>query len=358
MKNIYLQLSERGNDISGLALATVTSTTGSTPQKAGSSALFSINGLISGTIGGGIVEGRVQEKAGVAVSSGKPGHYTFRLDNSASDGEDALCGGKISILLDPNLNDHREVFNSVRKSAEASIPGVLITIISEPETERINIRKYWMTDTLLPELPVQYMVRIEPEAKSVLSGSNPDDFRKVDLKSSADESDRFALIEPVIPAPRLIIAGAGHIGKALSKLGQMLGFEVMVIDDRPEFANPVNLTEADHIIAADIGETVAGIEKDGHTYIVIVTRGHRDDACALKACIGSGAAYTGMIGSKNKVALMKKTFLSGGWASQEQWDAIYAPIGVDIGSRTVEEIAVSIAAQLVEVKNRKNKKQK
>ncbi|MGB8490542.1 MAG: XdhC family protein [Bacteroidales bacterium] len=356
MKNIYLQLSEGDPDISGLALATVTTTAGSTPQKAGSSALFGIKGLISGTIGGGIVEGKVQEKARVAVSSGKPGHYTFRLDNSASDGEDALCGGRISVLLDSNLNVHRKVFNSARMSTEARIPGVLITIVTEPEAERIDIKRYWMTDTLSPELPFQFTTRIGQEAKSVLSGSDPDDFRKIDLKSSADEPDRFALIEPVIPAPRLIIAGAGHIGKALSKIGQMLGFEVTVIDDRPEFANRGNIPDADHIIAADIGESIAATEKDRHTYIVIVTRGHRDDASALKACIGSGAAYTGMIGSKNKVAMMKKEFLSGGWASQEQWDAIYAPVGVDIGSRTVEEIAVSIAAQLVEVKNIKNRK--
>ena len=85
--------------------------------------------------------------------------------------------------------------------------------------------------------------------------------------------------------------------------------------------------------------------------MVIVTRGHNDDAAALKPCIDSGLAYTGMIGSKNKIATMRKRFIEKGWAAEKQWANIYAPIGIDIKSQSVEEIAVSIAAQLVLVRN-------
>ena len=88
-------------------------------------------------------------------------------------------------------------------------------------------------------------------------------------------------------------------------------------------------------------------------YVVIVTRGHKDDAEALKACIGAGFAYTGMIGSKNKIASMKAEFINNGWATVKQWDSLYTPVGLDIKSKTVEEIAVSIAAQLVLVRNSK-----
>jgi xanthine dehydrogenase accessory factor len=86
---------------------------------------------------------------------------------------------------------------------------------------------------------------------------------------------------------------------------------------------------------------------------VIVTRGHKDDAEALKPCIGSDLAYTGMIGSKNKIASMRDNFIENGWATLKQWETVYTPIGLDIGSRTVEEIAISIAAQLVLVRNSK-----
>jgi xanthine dehydrogenase accessory factor len=168
-----------------------------------------------------------------------------------------------------------------------------------------------------------------------------------------DKPSHLLLLEPVIPSPRLIIAGAGHIGRALSQIGSMLDFEVTIIDDRPEFANTDNIPSANHIITADIGDSINRIEKGDDTYFVIVTRGHRDDGKALKACIGSDAAYIGMIGSKTKVALMRREFIEEGWATEEQWGKIFAPIGLDIKSKTVEEIAVSIAAQLIQIKNNK-----
>ena len=93
------------------------------------------------------------------------------------------------------------------------------------------------------------------------------------------------------------------------------------------------------------------MKKGENTYVVIVTRGHRDDAYALKPCIGKGVAYIGMIGSKNKIAAMRAHFLENGWATSAQWDQIHAPVGLPIKSQTVEEIAVSIAAELVMVRN-------
>jgi xanthine dehydrogenase accessory factor len=136
----------------------------------------------------------------------------------------------------------------------------------------------------------------------------------------------------------------------------MLGFEVTVIDDRPEYANNENLPDASRIIVKDIGEAMQEISKNDDTYVVIVTRGHKDDAAALRPCIGSSLAYTGMIGSRKKIATIREDFIEKGWATSEQWDAIYAPVGLDIKSQTVEEIAVSIAAQLVLVRNGRNQK--
>ena len=114
-----------------------------------------------------------------------------------------------------------------------------------------------------------------------------------------------------------------------------------------------NIPDADHLIVKDIGLAMADLDYTGDTYIVIATRGHTSDAEALKPCIGSGAAYVGMIGSKHKVAIMKKRFMDSGLATGEQWARIHTPIGISIGSVTVQEIATSIAAQLVSERAKK-----
>jgi xanthine dehydrogenase accessory factor len=150
-----------------------------------------------------------------------------------------------------------------------------------------------------------------------------------------------------------LITGAGHIGKALAHLVNLLDFEVTVIDDRPEFANEMNIPDADHILTGNFDNIIRESAITGNTYIVIVTRGHKNDADALKCCIGSPASYIGMIGSKRKIALMREKFLQHGWATKQQWDRIHAPVGIDINSRTVQEIAVSIAAELIRVRNSK-----
>ena len=355
MKNVYLQIPLNPPDISDIALVTVTRTEGSTPQKPGSSAIFNQNGLITGTVGGGVLEGKVQMIAKEALQSKNPDLHLFMLDNSISNGEDALCGGKISVMIDPFLSKHIPAFKALRKSAEARIPGVLMTLIIKTEGDNIQINRFWITESDRDIIPRELLPFVEPEIRSLISGSDSYDFREIKLPDRRETPSPILFLEPVIPLPRLIIAGAGHIGKALSQIGSMLDFEITVIDDRPEFANPENIPYASHFITDDIGRAITRIDKGTDTYIVIVTRGHRDDGNVLKACISSDASYIGMIGSKNKVALMRREFIENGWATQEQWDKIFAPVGVDIKSKTVEEIAVSIAAQLVQVKN-KNKR--
>ena len=133
----------------------------------------------------------------------------------------------------------------------------------------------------------------------------------------------------------------------------MLDFEVTVIDDRDEYANYSNIPDASNIIVGDIGASMKSVPKDRNTYVVIVTRGHKDDANALKPCIGAGLAYIGMIGSKTKVEAVRRSFIENGWATVNQWKELFAPIGLPIGSQTVAEIAISIAAQLVLVRSKR-----
>jgi xanthine dehydrogenase accessory factor len=351
MKSIYLQLLDLKYEICELALATVTGTQGSAPQKPGSSALYGKKGLIAGTVGGGVVEQRVELLAMEAIRTKKSGHFRFNLANEISKKEEAICGGQISILIDANLNNYLDVFEQLRDIIEKRTKGVLITMVTLFSQEIVVINRYWMSNAFKPPIPEEFMERIGPEADDILSRADPYDYRELELAIPDKEPSSLFFLEPVFPPVQLIIAGAGHIGRALAHLAGRLGFEVTVIDDRAEFANSGNIPEADHILVNDIGEELRGIKKNRDTYIVIVTRSHKDDASALKSCIGSEIAYVGMIGSKNKIASMRNDFINNGWATAEQWDTIHSPVGIDIKSRTVEEIAISIAAQLILIRN-------
>ncbi len=353
MKNIYLRLLEHQSDISNLALATVTRTLGSTPQKPGSSALFDLKGLKGGTVGGGVVEGRVQNIALEAIRSKKSGHFRFDLSNDISNKEEAICGGQIDVLIDANLNNSITIFQEVKRSIENRIPGVLITMVTRSTDKTVLINRYWMSDTYKPAMPEEFIARIEPIVVNMLSERNPSDYRELELAIEGEEPSSLFFLEPILPSAILVIAGAGHIGKELVHLAKRLDFEVTVIDDRSEYANSENIPEADHILVKNIGEAFKELKKNNDTYVVIVTRGHKDDAAALKPCLSSGLAYIGMIGSKNKIAAMRASFLEDKLATADQWNRIYAPIGLDIKSQSVEEIAVSIAAQLVMVRNGK-----
>jgi len=352
MKNIYLQITEPEQQSQGLVLATVTASRGSTPQKPGCSALFVQNTLIAGTVGGGIVESKIQEYAGKCSSTKESAYLHFSMDNDIEMKEEAVCGGTISILVDADPLGSLPVFQEMLKSLASNKPGVLLTRVTAWGDPHVMIMRYWVThDTDLP-LPDHFRVIIMQEVSNLLSSPADAVYKELDLPVPGEKQTAKFFLEPVMPLPRLVIAGAGHIGRALSHFGRLLDFDVIVIDDRKEYANPVNLPDADHLVVKDIGEAMQEEKKDNNTYIAIVTRGHSHDADALKPCIGSSAAYVGMMGSKKKVAKMHEEFIKNKWATEEQWQKISTPIGIEIGSKTIEEIAVSIAAQLVQARQK------
>lgn len=151
------------------------------------------------------------------------------------------------------------------------------------------------------------------------------------------------------PPATLLIVGAGHIAVPVAKIGKMLGYRVVVIDDRPAFANAERFPEADQIVACDFAELRRRAPVDATTYVVIVTRGHKHDAAVLSALFDSPAAYLGMIGSRRRVKTVVDALLASG-AAPEQLENVYAPIGLDIGAETPEEIAVAILAEITSLR--------
>jgi xanthine dehydrogenase accessory factor len=326
----------------GLVLATLVEASGSTPQVPGAQAIFAAHGLVAGTVGGGLVEGRVQAIALEGLKDKRARLVEFHLDADPNDQEGAICGGNVSVLVDPLVADARPVFERALQGFRKRRPGILLTMIRPLEGEFVHTTRDWLAESDFPEpsRPHGGMVQ-ESELADVLASGKPKLFKGGDFS---------VFVEPVCPLPRLIIAGAGHVGKAVAHLGSLLDFEVTVIDDRAEFANKDNIPDADTVIVGDIAAAVSGIPDSPENYFVIVTRGHRHDAEALRASIGRGVAYLGMIGSRTKIALVRREFLEKGWVTEEEWERVSAPIGLEIRSKTVEEIAVSIAAELVLVR--------
>ncbi|MQA89016.1 MAG: hypothetical protein GEU90_02095 [Gemmatimonas sp.] len=158
-------------------------------------------------------------------------------------------------------------------------------------------------------------------------------------------------LEPHYPPDELVIVGAGHIARPLCRFGSMLGFRVTVLDDRPSFATRERFPEAAKVIRADFSDPFRGVPLGRGSHLILVTRGHKYDYDALRDVLlrGVDLAYIGMVGSQRRVRAALEQLVKEGIA-RSALEKVYAPIGLDIGAETPEEIAISIVAELVRVR--------
>ncbi len=167
------------------------------------------------------------------------------------------------------------------------------------------------------------------------------------LDASAEEIE--VMIEVTERPATLLIVGGGHVGQAIASIAALAGFSVSVLDDRAAFANQERFPMADRVICGDFVDELRRFEIDSTTYIVMVSRGHKQDELALREVAASGAAYAGMIGSLRRVSTVL-THLAQEGVPREALERVHTPIGLDIGAETPEEIAVSVVAELVLVR--------
>jgi len=302
-----LDLRRAGRSVHGCL---VVKARGSTPQTAGALMLVDDAAGMRGTVGGGCVEAEVRRRALGMLAEGRSGLLAFRLDHDYGWDDGLICGGTIHLAVGP-------------------MPGAdeLASILADADARRPT------------SLPI------------VVEDHDPGD---ADLDGVADGTAGGPLVYRLHlrPAEPLVIAGAGHVGQALARQGVRLGFEVLLVDDRPDLLEHVAAAVPGvRTITGPIAATLAGHPIDERTSAVVVTRGHRHDEAALEAVVDRGARYVGMIGSRRKVKLITDDLLERG-VDPAALAAVHAPIGLPIGAVTVEEIAVSIAAQLVEVRRR------
>jgi xanthine dehydrogenase accessory factor len=165
--------------------------------------------------------------------------------------------------------------------------------------------------------------------------------------------DGAVFAETLLGHPRLVIAGGGHVGMALAPIAATLGFEIVVIDERPEFATRERFPDADQVLCGPYADTIASLPDYANTYYVLVTPGHRSDRASAETCLSRQYAYIGMIGSRAKVARVTQALLDAG-VPQSRIDELHAPIGLDLGGREPAEIAVAIAAEVIQVRARRD----
>ncbi len=158
-------------------------------------------------------------------------------------------------------------------------------------------------------------------------------------------------VEPVVPQPRVFIFGAGHISKSISKVAVLAGFSSAVIDNREAFANRERFPEADEVYAEEYEEVFPKLPIRDTSYVVIVTRGHRDDMRVLRWAVETNAKYIAMIGSKRKVINVAKQLEKEG-VPRPALERVHAPMGLNIGAITPEEIAISVAAEMIAVRRK------
>ncbi len=193
---------------------------------------------------------------------------------------------------------------------------------------------------------------VEDEALKIMGSSTPKTIKHT-LKDIGMEcgGGMSVFLEPLNPKPQLFIFGAGHIGAVLSQIAKLMDFSVTVIDNRPEFANPEKLPWADQVLAEGYLESIGQLTFTPSTYAVILTHKHAHDFEVLEKCIEQPHTYVGMIGSKKKVNTCLQGLRDKGM-SEDVIKSIYSPIGIHIAANTPAEIAVSIAAELADVRNK------
>ncbi len=317
---------------------------GSTPQKAGVRAVIDGTGRIWGTIGGGFVEGQAQQYAVDACKSGKPILFDFDLANTYSRDAGAICGGNMRILVDPTAAKDRDFYAQAAEAIRERQRGIILTTVRT--AARTEVTSQWFASEAVPS---DVAFPGADNIRSCIARETPQLFEEPGGGASPTLQ---VLVEPVIPKPLLVIAGGGHIGQSLALQASLVDFDVTVVDDRTEFTDPALFPGQARTLCGDIPKHIADLSSGSDTYVVLVTRGHKLDAETLEACIHAPVAYVGMIGSTRKVSLIRENFIESGLATEEEFDRVFAPIGLDIGAVTVPEIAASVTAEIIAVRRR------
>ncbi len=339
MRNLIEEIIRTLESGEEIILVGITHSSGSAPRTSGARMLVKKDGSIGGTVGGGALEGKCIKETKVLFDTSLD-HKTidFSLDAESVASEGMVCGGSVSVLLHKINKEQLNLFQHLLISYKNSARPLLLTIL--PKEEK-NGPKLIVADR-------ENMKAFGPDFYEFLrkkAGRAP-------FLVRAGETEIF--VEPIVSPGVVHLIGAGHVALATAQLAAFADFEVVVVDDRGEFANHDRYPEAREIRVLDSFDSCFD-RLTADDYVVIVTRGHLHDREVLAQALGTDAGYIGMIGSRKKRNVVYDSLREEGFTDIEL-DRVYSPIGLSIGADTPNEIGLSIVGELVKVRAEAGKK--
>jgi len=351
MSEMYSKVSELLKEGRPVVLATITRLSGSGPRGVGANILVVDDGRAIGTIGGGLLEAKVIEKAAGVLETRVPTLMGLSLMGKDVDKTEMLCGGDVEVFLEPIFPENKKqvrLFERAESIIRRSDAGIVATLINpelqeEGAAPKVVIEKDGDKEGSLPiprleQIVLEQMNDLLRKRKPILVSYREKDGRELRL-----------FVTPLAADPVVYIFGGGHVSAQIVPLANHVDFRVVVIDDREEFADPQRFPDASEVIQMEFKGAVKRLPIDRASYMVIVTRGHAHDKSVLEQCLRSEAGYIGMIGSRRKRAIIYEKLLQEGF-TQADLDRVHSPIGLDIGAETPEEIGVSIVAELIKIR--------
>jgi xanthine dehydrogenase accessory factor len=344
MREILERAAELRAEGRSFAIATVVRTSGSTPQVVGAKMLIDELGRAVGTLGGGCVEADAFSEARSVISSGAPSLREYQLTEPLAWDTGLTCGGTMWIGIehgrDALRSAGRDLLDDLLTASRGGAPVALVTLLGrhdlspDPRGHLLVESDGCLTGTLRDPA-------LDERARQAAIETLARGTAKIVVLDQTHE----LVVEPVMSRPTLVMVGGGHVGHAVAKLGKLLDYRVIVIDDRPDFANRERFPDSDEIVTGDMVESLRGLRIGWNTFIVIATRGHKLDAAALRAAAATKARYVGLVGSKRKTILIERMLRDEGFP-EERLREMHAPIGLDLGGRTPAEIALAILAEI------------
>lgn len=322
-----------------VALASLVWSSGSIPMSDRAKMLVLESGELVGTIGGGCLEADVYAAGQQVLRSGQASDMRYTMTEKQA-GESGLnCGGTVRIYTELiDANGAGQLYTKVRQARHDRKGCVLATELNG------TARALWDEGR-------QPLAGAVEDCGNALSADVLDEIiqRGRGRTIAAENGQREFFVEPFWPDPVLYVFGGGHVGGQVAALAKNVGFRVVLIDDRPAFANRERHPSADTCMAGEILDIFPQLAIDEQSYILALTRGHQYDEVVVEQAVASRARYIGMLGSERKKLLLWKRLLQRG-ISEPQLERVFAPVGANIGADTPEEIAVSIVAELVKVR--------
>ena len=319
-----------------IALATVVETWGSAPRGAGAKMALTADGELAGSVSGGCVEGAVVEAGRQALKTGQPQLLHFGVADETAWGVGLACGGNIDVFVQPL---DVSIYEVARREMEAERPAAIVSVVRGPAGW---LGRQWLMHDdgqLTGSAPDE---RITAAARAALGAGQP---QRINVPDAAPGPVEL-FVDVLLPAPTLIAIGGVHIAIALTAIAKTLGYRTVVVDPRRAFGSEVRFPHVDRLIQVWPDEALAQIGLTRSTAVVMLTHDPKLDDPALKMALPSPAFYVGALGSRKTQTLRRARLLAAG-VSEADLARLHGPIGLDLGARTPEEIALAVMAQIV-----------